>query len=339
MLPEIVLHFAYRNTLISKNTRKVANLYAFCCRVVRFRVNFYTKSVCCESKGIISPKKIKMKNKLLLAVVLCVTALTTGVLSYRTGSNSITKVFAENETNLPPDATNKAILVELFTSQSCASCPTADYFLTRLEESQPVKDIEVITLAWHVDYYDAKKGWRDVFGTSLASERQTEYGKTLKLPQVFTPHFFIDGIKEASGNNMSKLQFTIIEAAKEQKANVQIKVTDANATFKKQKSVILDVEIDNLPKRAETADVIIAITENGLITKIKKGENIGQDLKNDSVVRQTSRVGTVSADQNSFKGQAVFQPSDDWKKENTRAVIFVQETVSRKILGAGRIMP
>ncbi len=105
------------------------------------------------------------------------------------------------------------VLVELFTSEGCSSCPPADRVLAQLETEQPNKNAEIITLALHVDYWD-NLGWKDKFSSALYSQRQSVYGQALKLNQVYTPQMVVDGQKQFVGSNLSEANKAITESAK-----------------------------------------------------------------------------------------------------------------------------
>src|SRR5215212_735890 len=91
-----------------------------------------------------------------------------------------------------------AVLVELFTSEGCSSCPPADRNLAFLENQQPVTKAEIVTLAFHVDYWD-RLGWKDRFSSPLFSRRQEDYAQAFKLDSNYTPQMIVDGKTEFVG--------------------------------------------------------------------------------------------------------------------------------------------
>src|SRR3954463_5560674 len=111
------------------------------------------------------------------------------------------------------------VVVELFTSEGCSSCPPADALLARLDETQPVEGAEVIALAQHVDYWN-QLGWSDPFSSHELSERQGEYARAFGRDGVYTPQMVVDGRAEFPGGNSGRAFDAIAEAAREQKAEV-----------------------------------------------------------------------------------------------------------------------
>lgn len=218
------------------------------------------------------------------------------------------------------------VLVELYTSEGCSSCPPADRILSQLEKEQTVANAEIITLALHVDYWD-RLGWKDEFSSPLFSQRQTVYGQQLKLDGVYTPQMIVDGQKQFVGSSLSEANKFIAESAKNEKAKIELNNAENNA---------LKIKIFNVPKH-ENATVFLAVAEDNLGTNVKGGENSGRKLEHDSVVRQLSSVGMIRAEQNDFESVAMPQFQPDWKRENLKLVVFVQENASRKILGVNKI--
>lgn len=213
------------------------------------------------------------------------------------------------------------VLVELFTSEGCASCPPADRNLAILDKEQPSSDAEIIALSLHVDYWNGL-GWTDEFSSPLYSQRQEIYGDKFKIGSVYTPQMIIDGNKQLVGSNLEEARKAINESAKTQKANIELAFSNEQ----------LKVKISDLPKH-ENAAVFVAVAEDNLSTEVKKGENGGKFLQHTSVVRSLKPIGRVLNQENSFEMEIAPEIAPNWKKENLKIVVFLQENQSRKILG------
>ena len=242
--------------------------------------------------------------------------------------SSTERVSADNIANqqakISPAKNKTPVLVELFTSEGCATCPPADRNLAVLDKEQPNPDAEIITLALHVDYWN-RLGWKDEFSSPLYSQRQEIYGDKFKINSVYTPQMVVDGSKQFIGSNLSEARKVIAESAKAQKANVEL--SDAAGKLK--------VKISDIPKH-EISAVFLAIAEDNLSTDVKKGENGGRTLQHSSVVRQLKPLGRILPPDNSFEIETVLETQSNWKKENLKVIVFVQENRSRKVLGVMR---
>lgn len=217
------------------------------------------------------------------------------------------------------------VLVELFTSQGCPTCPAADKVLADLETSQPISDAEIITMAWHVDYWDSF-GWRDEFSSPVFSQRQVAYSRALNFSGTYTPQMFVDGTVYFIGTKLDKATKAITNAAKDAKPEI-------NISLDKDK---IKISIPNLPKH-EKATVFAAFTQDNLSRKIGRGNNAGKTLLHSSVVRDLRAVGSIDPQKQSFVSETVLQFQPEWNKENLKLIIFVQENGSRKILAISRI--
>jgi hypothetical protein len=231
---------------------------------------------------------------------------------------------AENAPEPIPLPAKQAVLVELFTSEGCSSCPPADRALAFLEKEQPYPQAEVVTLALHVDYWN-NLGWKDEFASPLFTQRQQFYAQKLKLDSAYTPQMIVDGKTEFVGSDLGKAANAIAEAAKSQKGKIEIEKDIDNLT----------VRIADLPDHA-ASNVFLAITEDNLVSRVARGENSGKTLEHQSVVRKLKSIGTLSGQQKSAEIESVLTLSPGWKKENLRVIAFVQENDSRKILGVAR---
>ena len=230
-----------------------------------------------------------------------------------------------NQESEPINTKNKQpVLVELFTSQGCSSCPPADRVLTQLETEQSNPNAEIITLSLHVDYWD-RIGWKDPFSSALFSQRQAVYGQAFNLGSNYTPQMVVDGQKEFVGSSMENAKKAITDSTKTVKATVELQSAENS----------LKVKISDIPKH-ENATIFLAVAEDNLSSNVTRGENSGKKLAHTSVVRELKSIGLVTAQQNSFATEATVQIQPDWKKENLKFVVFVQENGTRKILGVNR---
>lgn len=220
--------------------------------------------------------------------------------------------------------TRQPVLVELFTSEGCSSCPPADRVLTNLEKQQPVSQAEVITLAFHVDYWNYL-GWKDEFSSPAFGQRQGQYVQSFRLDSNYTPQMVVDGQTEFVGSHSDKASEAIVNAAKIRKGTVAASI---NADK-------LKVSITGLPKH-ENATVFLAIAEDGLATNVKRGENAGSNLQHTSVVRELKQLGSIGSETDSHTSEADIQISPAWKRENLKFVVFVQENSSKKVIAAGK---
>lgn len=229
------------------------------------------------------------------------------------------------------------VVVELFTSEGCSSCPPADELLSKLDQTQPIQGVEVIALGEHVDYWN-KLGWIDPYSSAEFSERQSRYADAFGQESVYTPQMIVDGHDEFVGGNAKKANETINKAAQSRKAKVELLVPpDSNVTSAKE--LKLSIHISSLPQltAGDRADVLLAVTENNLRSQVSQGENAGRYLRHSAVVRRMTNLGDVSADQGSFEAKLTVNLASEWQRDNLRAVVIVQERGSRKVLGAASL--
>lgn len=117
--------------------------------------------------------------------------------------------------------TRTPVLIELFTSEGCSSCPPADALLEKLDESQPVSAVELIVLSEHVDYWNYI-GWKDLYSSSEFSDRQRDYSGWFGRGSVYTPQMVVDGHLELVGSDEQRAILAIESAAKLQKISVAL---------------------------------------------------------------------------------------------------------------------
>ena len=215
------------------------------------------------------------------------------------------------------------VLVELFTSEGCSSCPSADDLLSKLEKQQPVPGARIIVLSEHVDYWN-RLGWRDPFSSSEYTARQERYAETLKQDGTYTPEAVVDGRAGFVGSNSREAVAAIREALKSPKADIKLSVLEQGQGYN------LSIDIAHIPE-SKDADIIVALTETGLQSKVTNGENSGRTLSHTGVVRRLTLLG--HAKDSSYSTQTSLAISREWKRENLQAIVFVQDRKTRHILG------
>src|SRR6266404_3670187 len=202
---------------------------------------------------------------------------------------------AEGERSFgPPGGSRSPVLIELFTSEGCSSCPPADEVLSRLDKMQPVPGAEVIALSEHVDYWN-RLGWSDPYSSADFSRRQGQYADAFRIDGNYTPQMIVDGQAEFVGSNMGKARDAIMKAAQAAKATVQItRVGDSSEG--RAGTVPLQVRVENTPPvgGGDTVEVLLAITEDNLRSNVLRGENGGRLLKHTAVVRRLTVIGRMS---------------------------------------------
>ena len=272
------------------------------------------------------------KMKLFIALLLIVS----GVVGFRNLSHrrAAVEVATNHVTVAGVNREAVPVVVELFTSEGCSSCPPADEVLSKLDKMQPIQGVEVIALGEHVDYWN-KLGWIDPYSSADFSRRQSRYSDAFNQDSVYTPQMIVDGRDEFAGGNMERSRATIAKAAQAPKANVQLASSqDSNAP--NSRAVRLSVHLTNLPRltAGDTAEVLLAITENNLRSEVSRGENAGRYLRHSAVVRQLTTLGDIGGSQNSFAAEPTVNLDNGWQRDNLRAVAFVQERGTRRVLGA-----
>jgi hypothetical protein len=200
------------------------------------------------------------------------------------------------------------VVLELFTSEGCSSCPPADAVLSKLSKEQPVSGVQVIPLGMHVTYWD-QLGWKDPASLQQATDRQQDYGRIVfGEDRVYTPQAVVDGREEVIGSSEPGVRQAILKAAKQ--PHVRVSITPD-----------LHAEVSGPPADArERLEVVWMVVEDGLTTIVKRGENGGRTLHHDAVVRYIGKDTIPQA----------------WRRPGLRAVALVQGQKSRRIWGAAQ---
>lgn len=229
------------------------------------------------------------------------------------------------------------VIVELFTSEGCSSCPPADDVLSQLEKQQPVAGVEVIALGEHVDYWNYI-GWADPFSSNTYSKRQGDYARTLGS-EIYTPQMVVDGQAHLIGSQAEKATEVIEKAAHAPKAKLKIERLN-NSSQSSTDVVGFRVSATNIPKtdKNEVVDILLAVTERDLQSSVASGENAGRHLKHGTVVRQFNLIHSADPSQSDTltAEHSIILPNQ-WQRDKLRAVAILQEHNSQRIIGAATL--
>ena len=219
------------------------------------------------------------------------------------------------------------ILLELFTSQGCSSCPPADRLLLELDQKQPVEGVELIVLSEHVDYWN-HLGWTDPFSSPLFSARQNEYAARFRLQGPYTPQLVIDGQHQLVGSDSRSVLAAIGLARQAAKSKVTL-------TAAKRQGDRVSVHVAVALDASKKGTLFLAIAELGAHAQVPRGENAGRSLSHVAVVRALAAAGQIRA------GQAFGQDVSVMLKPGAgahglRVIAFVEEAGTHRILGAAQ---
>jgi hypothetical protein len=210
------------------------------------------------------------------------------------------------------DPARTPVVLELFTSHGCSSCPAADELLSELGAQEGV-----IPLEFHVDYWDGQ-GWKDSFSSPRWTARQAAYGAALGLG-AYTPELVVSGMAHVVGSDRPKVLAAVESAARAPAEPVTATATRWRHTVR----VSYDVGRGRSDRR-----VVVAVTESGLVTKIGRGENKGKTVRDDFVVRALTEVEPGA-------GTAELPIDPSWGP--LRAVVLLQDAKTLAVRGAAAV--
>ncbi|HTI40087.1 MAG TPA: DUF1223 domain-containing protein [Vicinamibacterales bacterium] len=224
------------------------------------------------------------------------------------------------------------VVAELFTSEGCSSCPPADALLRHIAESSPVEGVDIIALEEHVDYWD-NLGWRDPFSSAALTRRQSDYSdRVFRSGEIYTPQLVVDGTFEAIGSDDRAVHDAIVRAASHPAADVGVR----SAVSDGRDHIEVSVQIPESIETRKPADIYVALVEDGLTTRVERGENHGRTLPHFAVVRALQPAGSIQPGTRTAAAVADVQLDRTWQPSHLRAVAFVQERNTLHILGAAQ---
>lgn len=212
------------------------------------------------------------------------------------------------------------VVVELFTSQGCYSCPPADKYLGELKKRD-----DVIALAFHIDYWDYI-GWKDPFASPASTDRQRRYGKALGLWSIYTPQMVIDGRLEGVGSRTGEIADKIARVGAMSPAD---RVTIPLSAQRSGNRVSVKIEGGAAPREG---DIWMVAYDDSHTTEVRRGENAGKSLEEYNIVRGIRRVGE-------WTGESISADYDvaEWLGAADNVAILLQEKGQGAIYGAATV--
>jgi hypothetical protein len=226
------------------------------------------------------------------------------------------------------NATSVPVLLELFTSEGCSSCPPADRLLEILDQKQPVVGADLIVLSEHVDYWD-RLGWKDPFSSSQYTARQQEYTNKFNLNGVYTPQLVVDGRYGLVGSDGREASSAIQRAVLERKIPIAI----SNAT-RDGNRVTARIELPAADQsfNGRRGILYVALADNRADSHVARGENAGRSLAHVAVTRILKPLGTIDLG-SAFVKEVTLMTQPGIGTNGSRLVAFIQDPKSGHVLG------
>jgi hypothetical protein len=238
-------------------------------------------------------------------------------------------------TDTPTAAAGTPVLVELFTSEGCSSCPPADALLGKLDGLQPISGAAAIVLSEHVDYWD-HDGWKDAYSSNFFTLRQAEYVRRLGGPNgPYTPQMVVDGEAQLNGSDSAAIR----QAVETAKGRVKVPVRITAVSVANPKAFRVHITADALPAdfKKRKVDVIIAVALDHAESHVAAGENKGRDIRHVAVAESIDKVGTVEKGKN-FDQDVLVKVKSTADIANLRLIAFIQESDDGEVFGATQLV-
>ena len=211
----------------------------------------------------------------------------------------------------PPPPARVPVLLELFTSEGCSSCPPADALLEKFDREQPIAGAELVVISEHVDYWN-HLGWADPYSSAQFSARQREYARLLRTDEVYTPQLVIDGHAALVGSERG-------EALRASQAAITSPKTPLALTASRSGN-IGTVRVA-LPNQNPHADLYLVLAFDHARSQVERGENAGRALRHVATAYSFTKI---------TPGRDV---AVQLKPGDTRVIAFAQERTTGKVLG------
>jgi len=242
------------------------------------------------------------------------------------------KAVAFSETNGASDSA--PVVIELFTSEGCSSCPPADALITELGSSTK----SVIPLAYHVDYWN-HLGWADPFSSRQWSERQSDYARAMNLDGEYTPQMVISGARQCGGSDAGSIERAVAAARSEPALGRTSIQTSLAAAGSRKLEVKVNAQLLTAAGPGRLV-VMLAIYESGLVSKIGAGENGGREITYDYTVRKLLPAFELDGAKGASASKELnIELDDSWTLNHLGVAAFIQDPTSLRIDGASSEYP
>ena len=222
----------------------------------------------------------------------------------------------------------KVVLVELFTSEGCSSCPPADALLRQVNGTQTSAGQLIVGISEHVTYWNSL-GWSDPFSASIYTDRQNAYGARFGLDSIYTPQMVVNGAEQFVGSDQTGLTRAIQHQQQPEPIDLHILSAHADGST-------LSVSFSasgEIPARG--ADLIAVLADDADRSSVLRGENSGRTLAHVAVARSLTRVATLNAANNQKEQRVqISLPPSVQSTQGHHLILFAQTPGFGRVLGA-----
>lgn len=220
------------------------------------------------------------------------------------------------------------VLLELFTSEGCSSCPPADELVEKTDRKQPVEGAELIVLSEHVDYWN-HLGWADPYSSRLFTERQQEYAARFGDEDIYTPELVVDGSRSVVGSDWPKAESAIKELLHKYKIPVSVTAERNEGEAR----IHIAVE-SNLGRKQ--AVVYLVLAYDHARSRVARGENAGRDLSHVAVAYSIQEIAKIESESKLNRSLSVLLPRESAAGDR-RVIVFVRASDTTEIIGVAQV--
>ncbi len=237
----------------------------------------------------------------------------------------VAATFAQPHTAANPSAHPSAVLVELFTSEGCSDCPSADELLRQVSGHKTSDGQLIVGISEHVSYWNSL-GWRDPFSSEQYTDRQNDYSSHFGLNGVYTPQMVVNGREQFVGSDRRALEAAFTSEA--QRTQIELHITKAQIT---EKNITFSYTASNLPAKSSLQLVAVLVDDMDR-SNVLRGENSGRDLVHVSVARALMSLGALH-ETGEQSISLLLPPSFMANSGGHHLVLFAQQNGAGAVLG------